>query len=300
MTATTATDITTTTTDDRSDEEDEDEEYKEPIKIANLDDLTAIKRAYEEMFCDLLLRQRRNSTDTTDTKNTKNNNDDNNNNKYSITESHKMTNIKIVIGTIACAFAFTCQFFPLWVRKQRQRRENASDVVIIKPRAAKFSEDPFMKKLTIVCVLGYIITNIVLTLFILMFERGVILWGTITNGGDDDDDESNKVSICARIHHVRYSEKLTLELCSKEMLNEKIEKTNSTNNNNKTKNSKNNKKNNKGEIVFKAKRGRVSKIISVGDFIYEDGYFAEQAFAREIEKLVMAYKASFSNGKKFK
>ena len=43
--------------DDDSDdsEEEEEEEHRAPIKISNLDDLNAIKRAYEEMFCDGLL-----------------------------------------------------------------------------------------------------------------------------------------------------------------------------------------------------------------------------------------------------
>ena len=43
--------------DDDSDdsEEEEEEENRAPIKISNLDDLNAIKRAYEEMFCDGLL-----------------------------------------------------------------------------------------------------------------------------------------------------------------------------------------------------------------------------------------------------
>ena len=40
--------------DDDSDSEEE-EEHRAPIKISNLDDLNAIKRAYEEMFCDGLL-----------------------------------------------------------------------------------------------------------------------------------------------------------------------------------------------------------------------------------------------------
>ena len=41
--------------DDSDDSEEEEEEHRAPIKISNLDDLNAIKRAYEEMFCDGLL-----------------------------------------------------------------------------------------------------------------------------------------------------------------------------------------------------------------------------------------------------
>ena len=124
--------------DDSDDSDDEEEEaHRAPIKISNLDDLNAIKRAYEEMFCDGLLRTEK------------------------IKETHSVSNTKIFIGSVACVFAFVAQLYPVYLK-----RKGGYDV--------KFHEDPFLQRLTFLCVCGYVITNVILTAFILFCERGVL------------------------------------------------------------------------------------------------------------------------------
>jgi hypothetical protein len=195
--------------DDDSDSEEE-EEHRAPIKISNLDDLNAIKRAYEEMFCDGLLHTEK------------------------IKETHSVSNTKIFIGSVACVFAFVAQLYPVYLK-----RKGGYDV--------KFHEDPFLQRLTFLCVCGYVITNVILTAFILFCERGVLLWGEFYDDDDEEDDEEEekqeedekdgkkKTSIstnaalighkvCARIHHMRFSQNLTLELVSRELLSNGVAK----------------------------------------------------------------------------
>ena len=81
----------------------------------------------------------------------------------------------------------------------------------------KFHEDPFLQRLTLVCVCGYVIMNAILTLFVLFCERGVLFWGEFYQEEEEEDDAKKKSKtsnsnnslvghqVCARIHHVRYS-----------------------------------------------------------------------------------------------
>ena len=247
--------------DDENNKSNNHQHRDDPIKISNLDDLNALKRAYEEMFCEGLLNTGR------------------------VKERHTFSNVKILIGVIACTFAVVAQLYPYLKREEM-----------------KFSQ-PFIRKLTLACVIGYVLSNLVLTVFVLKIERGVLLWGEIDDDSDDDEakerdektkkrtkkkggEENKRVDMCARIHHVRYSSHITLELVSRSVLKEKLIKT-------KTK---------KGEIVLPQSTGRVSKVFSVGEYIYTDGTFAETAFLKVVENLLGEYEVSFdfSNGKKYK
>ena len=103
--------------DDDSDDSEEEEEHRAPIKISNLDDLNAIKRAYEEMFCDGLLHTEK------------------------IKETHSVSNTKIFIGSVACVFAFVAQLYPVYLK-----RKGGYDV--------KCHEDLFLQLLTLLCLCG--------------------------------------------------------------------------------------------------------------------------------------------------
>jgi hypothetical protein len=139
---------------DDDEEEEEEEEKGTPTKISNLNDLNAIKRAYEELFCDGLLQTER------------------------IKETHFVSNMKILIGSVACAFAFVAQFYPMYLKK---KDDGKYDV--------KFHEDPFLQQLTFLCVCGYLITNSILTAFVLFCERGVLFWGEYYEEEDEEEGE---------------------------------------------------------------------------------------------------------------
>jgi hypothetical protein len=255
--------------DDDSDSEEEEEEHRAPIKISNLDDLNAIKRAYEEMFCDGLLHTEK------------------------IKETHSVSNTKIFIGSVACVFAFVAQLYPVYLK-----RKGGYDV--------KFHEDPFLQRLTFLCVCGYVITNVILTAFILFCERGVLLWGEFYDDDDEEDDEEEekqeedekdgkkKTSIstnaalvghkvCARIHHMRFSQNLTLELVSRELLSNGVAKKMDKEKKVKTKD---------GVVILPTTRGRVTKVVNVAEYVYTDGVFAETSYLNMVEQLVAEYEQS--------
>ena len=241
-------------------EEEEEEEEGNPIKISNLDDLNAIKRAYEESFCDGLVHTEK------------------------IKETHAVSNAKILIGSIACTFAFVAQFYPVYLRK---RNGGTHDV--------KFHEDPFLQRLTLVCVCGYVIMNAILTLFVLFCERGVLFWGEFYQEEEEEDDAKKKSKtsnsnnslvghqVCARIHHVRYSPKLTLELVSRELLSNGVVKKMDKEKKVKTKD---------GEVLLPTTRGRVMKVVHVAEYVYTDGVFAETSYLNMVEQLVTEYEQS--------
>ena len=241
-------------------EEEEEEEEGNPIKISNLDDLNAIKRAYEESFCDGLVHTEK------------------------IKETHAVSNAKILIGSIACTFAFVAQFYPVYLRK---RNGGTYDV--------KFHEDPFLQRLTLVCVCGYVIMNAILTLFVLFCERGVLFWGEFYQEEEEEDDAKKKSKtsnrnnslvghqVCARIHHVRYSPKLTLELVSRELLSNGVVKKMDKEKKVKTKD---------GEVLLPTTRGRVMKVVHVAEYVYTDGVFAETSYLNMVEQLVTEYEQS--------
>ena len=253
--------------DDDSDDSDDDEEeaHRAPIKISNLDDLNAIKRAYEEMFCDGLLHTEK------------------------IKETHSVSNTKIFIGSVACVFAFVAQLYPVYLK-----RKGGYDV--------KFHEDPFLQRLTFLCVCGYVITNVILTAFILFCERGVLLWGEFYDDDEEDDeeeekqeeDEKKKASIstnaalighkvCARIHHMRFSQNLTLEIVSRELLSNGVAKKMDKEKKVKTKD---------GVVILPTTRGRVTKVVNVAECVYTDGVFAETSYLNMVEQLVAEYEQS--------
>ena len=255
--------------DDDDSEEEEEEEHRAPIKISNLDDLSAIKRAYEEMFCDGLLHTEK------------------------IKETHAVSNTKIFIGSVACVFAFVAQSYPVYLK-----RKGGYDV--------KFHEDPFLQRLTFLCVCGYVITNVILTAFILFCERGVLLWGEFYDDEEDDEEEEKQEEdekdekkkkhtsintnaalighkVCARIHHMRFSQNLTLELVSRELLSNGVAKKMDKEKKVKTKD---------GVVILPTTRGRVTKVVNVAEYVYTDGVFAETSYLNMVEQLVAEYEQS--------
>ena len=251
--------------DDDEEEEEEEEEKGTPTKISNLDDLNAIKRAYEELFCDGLLQTER------------------------IKETHFVSNMKILIGSVACAFAFVAQFYPMYLKK---KDDGKYDV--------KFHEDPFMQQLTFLCVCGYVITNSILTAFVLFCERGVLFWGEYyeeeeEEGKGKDDTKKKKSSdnstdaklvghkVCARIHHMRFSPNLTLELVSRELLSNGVVKKMDKEKKVKTKD---------GKVILPTCSGRVMKVVNVAEYVYTDGVFAESSYLDMVEQFVIEYEQS--------
>ena len=254
--------------DDEEEEEDEEEEKGTPTKISNLDDLNAIKRAYEELFCDGLLQTER------------------------IKETHFVSNMKILIGSVACAFAFVAQFYPMYLKKKDGGKYDV-----------KFHEDSFLQQLTFLCVCGYVITNSILTAFVLFCERGVLFWGEYYEEEDEEegegkgkDDTKKKKSsdnstdaklvghkVCARIHHMRFSPNLTLELVSRELLSNGVVKKMDKEKKVKTKD---------GKVILPTCSGRVMKVVNVTEYVYTDGVFAESSYLDMVEQFVIEYEQS--------
>ena len=89
--------------------------------------------------------------------------------------------------------------------------------------------------------------------------------------------------MCARIHHGRYSPKLTLELVSRELLSNGVVKKMDKEKKVKTKD---------GEVLLPTTRGRVMKVVHVAEYVYTDGVFAETSYLNMVEQLVTEYEQS--------
>ena len=192
----------------------------------------------------------------------------------------------------ACAFAFVAQFYPMYLKK---KDDGKYDV--------KFHEDPFLQQLTFLCVCGYVITNSILTAFVLFCERGVLFWGEYYEEEDEEegegkgkDDAKKKKSsdnstdaklvghkVCARIHHMRFSPNLTLELVSRELLSNGVVKKMDKEKKVKTKD---------GKVILPTCSGRVMKVVNVAEYVYTDGVFAESSYLDMVEQFVIEYEQS--------
>ena len=89
--------------------------------------------------------------------------------------------------------------------------------------------------------------------------------------------------VCARIHHMRFSQNLTLELVSRELLSNGVAKKMDKEKKVKTKD---------GVVILPTTRGRVTKVVNVAEYVYTDGVFAETSYLNMVEQLVAEYEQS--------
>jgi hypothetical protein len=135
-----------------------------------------------------------------------------------------------------------------------------------------------------------------------------LLWGEFYDDDDEEDDEEEEKQeedekdgkkkkdtsistnaalighkVCARIHHMRFSQNLTLELVSRELLSNGVAKKMDKEKKVKTKD---------GVVILPTTRGRVTKVVNVAEYVYTDGVFAETSYLNMVEQLVAEYEQS--------